>query len=175
MKKGICLLTVGVALCIAVSAQQSDVVFLEPQKTQQSQVGFNPVSGAREERTSINVGVLMGGGGLVGADLEFLVINRAGLQFGAGLGSMGFGVNYHFKPYINSQFVSVQYFQQGFGENKVWSLAGPMYVFRAKKIFQAGIGFGTVVSTGPRYEEFSKGKEISPVQLLYNIGLYFPL
>jgi hypothetical protein len=49
--------------------QQSDVVFLEPQKAQPAQVEFKSTSAGREERTSINTGVLMGGGGLIGADL----------------------------------------------------------------------------------------------------------
>jgi len=173
----------GIALCVSASAQseltykdgvlQNNAVFFDAQVAQQPQPAAKNVL-EREERTSINVGVLMGGGGLIGADLEFMVGNRAGIQLGAGLGSMGFGINYHLKPYINSQFVSVQYFHQGFGENHVWSLIGPMYVFRAKKIFQAGIGFGKVVSKGPQYEELFGGKDMPPVQLLYNIGLYFP-
>jgi len=167
-------LSVFVLLAATCFGQQNDVVFLEAQKTQPSQVEAKTTF-ERQERRSLNVGVLMGGGGLIGADLEFLVSKNAGLQLGAGLGSMGFGINYHLKPYINSQFVSVQYFHQGFGENHTWSLVGPMYVFRAKKIFQAGIGFGTVVSKGPRYEELFGGKNMPPVQMLYNIGLYFPL
>ena len=168
-------LSIFVVVAVRCFGQQNDAVFVEPQKTQQPQVDFKPMSGEREERTSINVGVLMGGGGIPGADLEFLIGKRAGIQLGAGLGSMGFGINYHLKSCINSQFVSVQYFHQGFGENNIWSLIGPMYVFRAKKIFQAGIGFGTVVSKGPRYEELFGGKDMPPVQVLYNIGLYFPL
>ena len=169
------LLSGFVLLAVTCFGQQNDDVFFEPQAVQQSNVEFKPASEDREERTSINVGVLMGGGGLIGADLEFLLEKRVGIQIGGGLGSVGAGINYHFTPYINSQFVSVQYFQQGFGENKIWSLIGPMYVFHAKKIFQAGIGFGSVISKGPKYEEFSNGKDISPVQLLFNIGLYFPL
>ena len=152
--------------------QQSEVVFLEPQGTQQPQVEFKPIPTGREERTSINVGVMMGGGGLIGADLEFLVGKRVGLQLGGGLGSMGFGLNYHFKPYINSQFVSVVYWHQGFGDNHYASYLGPMYVFRAKKILQLGIGFGTVLSKGPQMPE--KFQDV-PVAMLYNIGLYFPL
>ena len=60
--------------------QQSEVVFLDPQGTQQPQVEFKPTSEGRQERTSINVGLLMGGGGLIGADLEFLLGKRFGLQ-----------------------------------------------------------------------------------------------
>ena len=158
--------------------QQDEVVFLEPQNTQQSQIEFKPVSVGREERTSINFGFMMGGGGLIGADLEFMMSKRLALQFGAGLGSFGGGLNFHLKPYINSQFVSVQYWQQGFGDNHYASYLGPMYTFRAKKIFQFGIGFGTILSKGPRWETTWANKKNEPstsVALLYNIGLYFPL
>ena len=124
-----------------------------------------------EKRTAINVGVLMGGGGLIGADLEFLVGKRLGLQLGGGIGSMGFGINYHLKPYINSSFVSVQYWHQGFGKNHYASYLGPMYTFRARKILQIGIGFGTVLSKGPNW---NMDKD-TPTALTYNIGLFFPL
>jgi len=142
--------------------QQNDVLFLESQK----------------ERMSINVGLLMGGGSLIGADFEFLVSNRLGLQLGAGISSMGFGINYHLKPYINSQFVSVQYWRQGFGNNHYASYLGPMYTFRARKILQFGIGFGTLLSKGSGGDKTWEIKMIEPTKdfvLLYNIGLFFPL
>jgi len=165
-----------VVLAITCYGQQNEVIFLEPQKTQQQSTEFKSMAGGREERTSINVGVLMGGGGLIGADLEFLVGKRVGMQLGGGLGSVGFGLNYHFKPYINSQFVSVVYMHQGFGDNHYASYFGPMYAFRAKKIFQFGIGFGTVLSRGPGWERTWENKEApGNVALLYNIGLFFPL
>ena len=91
------------------------------------------------------------------------------------LSSMGFGINYHLQPYINSQFVSVQYWHQGFGDNHFASYLGPMYTFRARKILQLGIGFGTVLSKGPRWEETYTGKTEPSIMLTYNIGLFFPL
>jgi len=175
-KKYCSVLSFFVLVAVTCFGQQSEVVFLEPQGTQQQPTEFKSMAGGREERTSINVGVLMGGGGLIGADLEFLAGKRVGLQLGGGLGSVGFGVNYHLKPYINSQFVSVQYWHQGFGDNHYASYLGPMYAFRAKKIFQFGIGFGTVLSKGPGWERAWENKEApGNVALLYNIGLYFPL
>ena len=161
----------SIAICASVSAQ--NVVFLEPQK---QQVDFKNMS-ERKERTSINVGVLMGGGSLIGADLEFLVGKSVGLQFGAGISSMGLGINYHLKPYINSQFVSIQYFHQGFGDSHYGSYLGPMYVFRAKKILQIGIGFGSVLTKGAGMIEYyeSRDLKVPSVMALYNIGLYFPL
>ena len=177
-KKHCTVLSVFLLLATTCFGQQDEVVFLEPQSSQQPQVEFKPMSAGREERTSLNVGLLMGGGGLIGADLEFMLSNRLALQFGAGLGSVGGGLNFHLKPYINSQFVSVQYWQQGFGENHYASYLGPMYVFRAKKILQIGIGFGTILSKGPGWETTWANKDnepTTPIALLYNIGLYFPL
>jgi hypothetical protein len=129
----------------------------------------------RPKRTAINVGVLMGGGSLLGADFEFLVGQRVGLQLGAGLSSVGAGVNIHLKPYINSPFISIAYWNQGFGDNHYASYVGPMYVYRFRKIFQAGIGLGAITSKGPQWKANNTGdKDVSAI-LLYNIGVYFPL
>ena len=171
-------LSVFVLIAASCFGQQNNVVYINTQKSKQSQENSNNIPVGREERVAINVGMLMGGGGLIGADIEFLAGKRIGLQFGGGLGSLGLGINYHFKPYINSQFVSIQYLQQGFEHNHYASYLGPMYVFRAKKIFQFGIGFGTVLSKGPGWKRAWENKENEPtgnVALLYNIGLYFPL
>jgi len=171
MKKGI-FFSVFVLFAATCFGQQSDVVFLEPKSPVEAKAKL-----VREERTSINAGVLMGGGSLIGADLEFLVGKRVGLQLGAGISSMGLGVNYHLKPYINSPFVSVQYWQQGFGNNHYGSYLGPMFVFRARKILQFGIGFGAVVSKGDGLINYCerKGIKVPTTMVLYNIGLYFPL
>ncbi len=156
--------------CTKRSHAQPNVIFLEAQPARQAQASASSNPATRMERTSINAGLLMGGGGLIGADLEFMVSNRTALQIGAGFGSVGGGICFHFKPQINSSFISIQYFHQGFGGNHYGSYLGPMYVFRAKKIFQAGIGFGTVLTEGPQ-----SNLEGAPVILLYNIGVYFPL
>jgi len=121
------------------------------------------------QNAAINLGVLMGGGSLIGADLECLVIPRLGLEAGLGISSYGFALNYHLKDIINSSFISFQYWHQGFGSSHFASYAGPMFVFRAKKIFQAGIGFAAVVDRGPLYSLNTN------FILLYNIGIYFPL
>jgi hypothetical protein len=169
MKKTI--LSVFVLISVCCFGQQSEGVVPSELTTE------NPYPHARRERTSINVGVLMGGGGLIGADLEFLVSPRVGLQIGGGLGSVGFGVNYHFKHFINSPFVSLAYWHQGFGDNHYASYVGPMYVFRARKILQFGIGFATVLSKGAGWDRAWENKKepTGNVALLYNIGLYFPL
>ena len=172
-------LFVFVLFAVTCFGQQNEVVFLEPQASQATQQSQAEVKTQfeREERTSINVGFLMGGGSLIGADLEFLVGKNVGLQLGAGISSVGFGINYHFKPYINSSFLSVQYFHQGFGDNHYGSYLGPMFVFRAKKILQFGIGFGNIMSKGNGLIEYyeSKNQKVPSIMALYNIGLYFPL
>jgi len=58
----IIVLSVFAATCFG---QPSDVIFLAPQGTQQSQVEFKPMPKARDERSAINAGVLMGGGELI--------------------------------------------------------------------------------------------------------------
>ena len=136
-----------------------------------------------------SLGIGMGGGGAVGADLEFFVFERYGLQFGVGLAYDGFGsgegkqtmeigINYHLKPIINSSFVSLQYSQRGFNDNKYVSLLGPMFVYRTKRPgvgIQLGAGVGMVVSKGPIYFEKESDKNKLPVLFLVNIGVYLPM
>jgi hypothetical protein len=161
-----------VLLVVPCFGQQSDVIVLEPQESQETQQSKPKLVG-REERVSVNLGAFMGGGGLVGGDLEFLVSKHVGLQLGAGLPTFGLGFNYHFKPYINSSFLSLQYCHFGFDANNVGATLGPMFTFRAKKIFQAGIGWGAVVSKGPLWKQ-TYDKDAS-ILINFNIGLYFPL
>lgn len=123
------------------------------------------------KKLAINAGILMGGGSLVGADFEYMPASKLGIQAGMGISSYGFGLNYHLKEQVNSSFISVQYWNQGFGDNHYASYVGPMFVFRAKKIFQAGIGFAAILNKGP---QFKSDTDVNAA-LLYNIGVYFPL
>ncbi|MDR2906626.1 MAG: hypothetical protein LBU91_01380 [Bacteroidales bacterium] len=152
----VCFCTISAGACFGQQIRRNDASSMENQK-----------------RTSINVGVLMGGGSLLGTDLEFLLAQRVGLQVGAGISSVGAGLNIHLKPQINSSFVSVAYWHQGFSDNHYASYLGPMFVYRAKKIFQAGIGLGAVTSKGPKWNP--DGKSDVNAILLYSIGVYFPL
>lgn len=42
---------------------------------------------------SLTLGVLQGGGGLIGADLEYLLTEKLGVQVGLGFYSFGAGIN----------------------------------------------------------------------------------
>lgn len=121
---------------------------------------------------SLTLGVLQGGGGLIGADLEYLLTEKLGVQVGLGFYSFGAGINYHFKPAIRSSFISFQYRKQGLTENFVQTLLGPSYVFRAKKIFTCQIGLAKTIAKGPLYP---KDKPFPPVMLVYSIGIYLPM
>lgn len=123
-------------------------------------------------RRSISVGFLQGGGSLVGADLELLVNNNVGVQFGAGFVGFGAGINYHFKPSIRSSFVSFQYWNQGIGNGFVQSMIGPSFVYRGKKWFTFQIGAAALVDEGPA---MPADYTAPPVMLVYSIGAYFPL
>jgi hypothetical protein len=47
-----------------------------------------------------------------------------------------------------------------------------MFVFRAKKYFQAGIGLGYIVDKGSILDTKYRDQNI---MVVYNIGVYFPL
>ncbi len=138
---------------LSVSAQQDDTIY---------DVSFD---------NSITFGVLNGGGGIVGMDLEFRLNKTFGLQLGAGLFSAGGGINLHLKPGVDGDFVCLSYWHQGFGENHTNSVVGPSYVFRAKKLFTAQLGFGATLGEGPAWPEDT---DYPPVMLTYSIGLYIP-
>ena len=125
-----------------------------------------------EKRMSIAAGVLQGGGGIVGADFEFMIGNHFSAQAGMGVVSFGAGINYHFKPFINSSMISLMYWHQGLGDTYTQAVLGPVYTFRAPKVFQFQIGLGARVGEGPALPESSKNV---PMMLLYSIGVYFPL
>lgn len=131
--------------------------------------GFKP---APEKRASVTVGFLHGGGSLIGADFEFLVTPKVGLQAGAGFVGFGAGLNYHLRPAINSSFVSLTYWHQGIGDTFAQDAVGGVFTFRANKLLSASLGLGIPLSRGPALDvDF----EQPPVMLLYSIGIYFPL
>jgi len=140
------------------------------------QIAVNPqlpqYPALQEPRQAATVGILEGGGGLVGLDWEFLVGRKVGIQLGAGIVSFGASLNMHFKPDIRSSFVSLQYWHQGVGDTYTQSLLGPSYVFRARKILSAQIGFGYVLERGPAWPT---NVEPVDVMLTYAIGIYFPI
>ena len=121
-----------------------------------------------------SVGVLHGGGGLIGVDIEFKLAPYLGIQVGGGIiasgVSCGAGIDIHFSPSIKSSMLSLQYVQQGIGDKKVQSLFGPVYVYRAAKWFTFSIGVGAVVDRGPlQPTEFAQQQAM----LLYAIGVHF--
>ena len=125
-----------------------------------------------EKKCAIEAGFLNGGGGLVGVDFEYLVANHLSVQAGVGLVSFGGAVSYHFKPYINSSMISLAYLHQGVGNSYSASWLGPMYTFRAPKIFQVSGGLGLKVGDGPNTTADLKNSSAS---ILFNIGVYFPI
>lgn len=125
-----------------------------------------------EKKMSISAGFLQGGGGIVGADFEYMFSKHFSAQVGGGYISFGAGINYHFKPYINSSMVSLLYWHQGIGSSFSQAIVGPVYTFRARKVFQFQIGVGARVGKGPALNSNTANV---PVMLLYSIGVYFPI
>ncbi len=125
-----------------------------------------------EPKATMTFGFLNGGGGLVGADMEFLVADRVGIQLGAGLVSYGFGINYHLGKGVRTSMINFGLWHQGVGEGHTQTLIGPSYIFRAKKLFTSQIGLGFLYKEGPAWPA---DKVHSPVMLLYSLGIYLPL
>lgn len=124
-----------------------------------------------QKRLCATFGILQGGGSLIGADLEVLVSKRFGLQAGAGFTGFGCGLNIHLKPTIRSSFLSLVYWHQGVGDSYTQSVLGPTFVYRAKKLLTAQLGFGFPLEKGPNWPQ---DKTQPPVMLLYSIGIYLP-
>ena len=142
---------------------QQDAVYVEE---------TNSIDLQKSKKAAVDFGVMMGGGSLIGVDLEALLVQRFGIQVGAGINSYGLGLNYHLKDKINSSFVSFVYWQQGFGDNHYASYVGPFFTWRLNKILQAGVGYGVVVKKGPAIYD-TKYNDMTG-SLLFNIGIYFP-
>lgn len=125
-----------------------------------------------EPTTAISTGILMGGGGLVGVDVEHKTSSAIGFQAGLGYSSFGMGMNFHLQNKINSSFASIQYWRQGLGDNFFASYLGPMFVYRAPKYFQAGLGIGYILDKGSITDTKYRDQNFF---LTYNVGVYFPL
>lgn len=122
--------------------------------------------------------MLQGGGTLVGVDFEQLIGDKIGVQVGAGFIGFGAGVNYHFHPTSASSGISLQFWNQVTGGNKLSQrVAGVTYLYRAETSgFTAQIGLGSVIKRGKILDDYYKDKGITnppAVILMYSIGWYF--
>ncbi len=121
------------------------------------------------KRFCLTLGILNGGGSLIGADLEFLLTNKFGIQAGAGFIGYGAGLNFHLKPTIKSSFISLQYWNQGIGKTFAQNLIGATYIYRSKKWFTCQIGLGMPLQKGPALPE---SFEQPPIMLMFSIGAF---
>jgi opacity protein-like surface antigen len=124
------------------------------------------------KKCAISAGILQGGGGILGADFEYMFSNHFSAQAGLGFVSFGAAVNYHFKPFINSSMISLVYWNQGIGDSFSQGVVGPVYTYRAPKVFQFQIGMGARVAKGAA---LNPDTAKVPFMLLYSIGVYFPI
>jgi hypothetical protein len=121
---------------------------------------------------AVSTGFFMGGGSLLGAEVEYMVSgSRWGVQAGAGLSSVIAGVTCHLKPRINSSFASIQYwYWQIWQPGNAIAVVGPVLTYRAPRYFQAGLGFSYALYHGANVYASEKYK----YYWLFNIGAYFP-
>jgi hypothetical protein len=131
--------------CISISA----LVYGQAPAENDAQTDYVQENTKSESNFTVNAGVLMGGGSLVGFDIEYMIpATHWGFQIGTGIGSFGGGINYHLKDKKNSSFISLQYLH---------------------------LGVGNILEKGPRWKKVvnKTEEENATVALLYNIGIYF--
>lgn len=135
----------------------------------------NPVLIEKDRRwdfvseTSVAFGLGMGGNSPFGVELQTMFTPRFSAQLGAGISGFSGGINYHIYPTVRSPYFSLQAWQQGFATEYKASYAGAMFVYRANKLLQAGLGAGY---------QFHKNPDIafdSKYILMFNLGIYLPL
>lgn len=119
--------------------------------------------------TAVSVGFGLGGNSLLGADLETMFLPRIGAKLGVGISGFSAGVNYYLYPTVQSSYCSLQAWQSGFGNDYKAVYLGPIFVYRASRLFQAGLGVGYALDKKDGYQ--LKNDYI----ISFNLGLYFPI
>ena len=94
---------------------------------------------------------------------------RWSAQLGAGIHRFSGGFNYHIYPTVSSPYISVQAWQQGFGVNYKAAYAGPMFVYRANRLLQAGLGVGYLIHKNPEADVNTS------YMMMFNLGIYLPM
>lgn len=119
--------------------------------------------------TAVSAGIGIGGFSAFGAEMQLMFLPRWSVQLGAGINGFSGGLNYHINPTVSSSYLSLQSWQQGFGMNYKAAYAGPMFVYRANKLFQGGLGIGYQIDKNPAIDINSK------YMMMFNLGIYLPL
>ena len=130
-----------------------------------------------DDDIAVMIGFLQGGGSLIGTDVEFM-LGESIMALQAGVGFVGFGaaVNFHFEPHVDSDYLSLCFWNQGAGNLSVQYL-GLTYGERAYQWLTGQIGIGVMVGMGDamrdQWEDIMGSSEFSKIILLYSIGVYF--
>lgn len=141
--------------------------FLQIQAQQVIETKHNRWDFVRE--SSISAGIGIGGNSAFGAELQTLFLPRWSVQLGAGINGFSGGFNYHIYPTVSSSYISFQAWQQGFATKYKAAYAGPMFVYRAERWLQAGLGVGYQIHKNPEIEFNSK------YMMMFNLGIYLPM
>ena len=146
--------------------------FLTPFSMYAQQDTIIPKYKHRYTETALTGGLLKGGGGIIGLDVEVLIKDELAIQFGAGIASFGFGVNLHQeKNNLESNFFSLQYYHQGLS-NHVQSFVGSTYQIRAFNFLSASVGVGYRVVRGGAIERLPSLMRDHNFMVLISLGVY---
>lgn len=119
-----------------------------------------------QEKTAVTVGIL-NGGGLIGAEIETMVAKNLGVHVGLGFIGVCAGLDYHFKPTINSSSITLQLRNQGFGEIHTATSLGLGFTIRKYKL-SLQLGAAYVLKQGPnKIENWNTNKIIPQISFGY--------
>ncbi len=125
----------------------------------------------RKDRNCLSTGIFLGGGSYVGVDYEFLIVDYFGVQVGGGFYGFDMGLNIHFKPGVNTSFLSLQAQVQGNGSAYRRLFSGPIFVYRGKRWFTAQIGIGIITEDDETLKSINFEDNFG---ITAGIGGYFP-
>ncbi len=125
-----------------------------------------------DPKAVVSVGILHGAS-FIGADFEYGVSERFGVQAGLGLVGFGAGVNYHLKPGLRSSMVSAKYWHMGVEKDFSMEMISADWTYRARKWFTVSVGLGVPTRVGADVEE-EMDTEVPAIMLTYSIGAYIP-
>lgn len=119
--------------------------------------------------TAVSAGLGIGGNSAFGAEMQIMFLPRWSSQLGVGINGFSGGINYHIYPTVSSPYISVQAWQKGFGVNYKAAYAGPMFVYRANRLLQAGLGVGYLIHKNPEADVNTS------YMMMFNLGIYLPM
>ncbi len=127
-----------------------------------------------DNRNAISLGLAAAGSTIVGVEYERLFSPYWSAQIGVGLAGASIATAFHFQPTVNSSFLSLNCWLNGFldKDNLLgyhYIMIGPAFTYRANRWFYASFGAGAIVDKGPAIADWN---DKSPIGINISLGTY---